>query len=161
MNPACTQAAQGAGWGRSARPVHLGPSSLSAHGSRSQPTCYREGTFGDGVRWKARFFLPALFALPELIAGEEGLSGVPCASAEILALFFSPICSHLSTAPARGAGAAGCLGASSTLTSWSISPEHPRVLTESSHACHRKASVWCHGPSCDKFSLREARSHPQ
>lgn len=32
------------------------------------------------------FFLPGLFVLPELIAGEEGLAGVPRASAEILAL---------------------------------------------------------------------------
>ena len=35
---------------------------------------------------KLFFLLPGLFALPELIAGEEGLSGVTHASAEILAL---------------------------------------------------------------------------
>lgn len=82
------------------------------------------------------FFLPGLFALPELIAGEEGLSGVPRASAGILALISQ---THGPSVNSSGAGSRGGgmpQSPSSALMSWCGPPEHPRVLTESSaHAC--------------------------
>lgn len=119
---------------------------------------------------KLVFLLPNLFVLPELIAGEEGLSGVPSMSAEILASISSnmqTICRQLQH---WEQGRRDALEPSSALVSWRGPLEHPCALTKSSTCAHPGAptDTWsrrwtgCWGGTCPELGdLQDGPAKPR
>lgn len=90
---------------------------------------------------KLGFLFPGLFVLPELIAGEEGLSGVPCPSAETLALI-SQACK-----PSVDSSSVGSRGRGVPPVSCCGPLEHPLILAVPCTPNHA-AALGCWGETC-------------